>query len=1077
MLRTYYVFLASPGDVQDERRAVRAFFDRFNRNQARFCGLRFEVIDWENYSSAGVGRPQELITEQTLERFQQSLALVIGIMAQRFGSPSGTHESGTEEEFEWAVESWQTRGYPEVKWYFRKVEGLQVDPDLDKALAGIEQWRKVKAFRARMDDMEPRLYTREYRDLPAFGELLDQDLGQWLNAPERPWSPGPPGPDHPLPWRGQETSTGGPHALQHLLRLPTKPEPFTAHPYSLLQTSRVVGRSDERALLDGWFRARPDGRSLLFVVAMGGMGKSALTWRWYSETVDDRDDGLNGAIWWSFYESDAGYERFVTRCCAYMSGRPEEHIQEAELSEREEFLLSLLDRERFLIVLDGAERLLRAYATLDATYIHDDALDEETAHAIASGEPVSQRDADDFYRRRRLREFTDHRAARLFNRMRLARRSRVLVSSRLFPSSLEDDGAQPLPGCEVVFLRGMSTADAIELWREFGATGRSDDLAEVFEQLGNFPLAIRTLAGTVAQFRHAPGDFTQWREHNPDFLSADALRRSTRQVLRYALADLGEDELQVLRILAAFRMPVDWQMLVDVVGQVRMGVGDESVLVDCLKSLEDRGLMGWDRVANRYDLHPVVRLSTWNATPESDRLPIMSAVYGHYSRQLAEEQRSRGAGRLNTQVEYFYALGAMGRHGDAYGYFQRELYELTLHDESLVRVHLELIEQFFPNGLTEAPAFEDGRRRGRLHRWLTYAYMMAGEPGAAVELTVGGLRPEWLSAARPNWRELYFALAECGRLREAEAALAVVFLGQSAVRGVNAGRLAVLPWLAYQLDRRGENEIADGCAERYEALTRRFGLDVVSPSNAVGVRRLVRDQLLSAERQLDRGMVDAATHLLDQAERRVDGLRRTREKMRLLQLRGRAEHLGGRLVAARRHLEEALLLTRSHGVVGLEMVSLIELAQVARDAGRTADALDHLRDVYEPARRAPYPIEEADARVLAAEIARESGDRRTAVTEARAAYVKAWCDGPPYAYASGLRRAEAVLARCGAGTPSLPAFDQARFAALPRVSVASLGDFNVSTDVEYDDPLLLERFLVIGRSTVTRTPTPLGPTG
>jgi hypothetical protein len=85
---------------------------------------------------------------------------------------------------------------------------------------------------------------------------------------------------------------------------------------------------------------------------------------------------------------------------------------------------------------------------------------------------MSQRDADDFHRRRRLREFTDHRAARLFQRIRLIRRSRVLVSSRLFPSSLEDDGAKPLPGCDVVFLGGMATTDAIELWREFGATGQ-----------------------------------------------------------------------------------------------------------------------------------------------------------------------------------------------------------------------------------------------------------------------------------------------------------------------------------------------------------------------------------------------------------------------------------------------------------------------------------------------------------------------------------------------------------------------------------------------------------------------------
>ena len=77
---------------------VREFFDRYNRNYAKPRGLQFEVIDWENYSSAGVGRPQELITEQTLERYKESLAIVIGIMAQRFGSPSGKCESGTEEE-------------------------------------------------------------------------------------------------------------------------------------------------------------------------------------------------------------------------------------------------------------------------------------------------------------------------------------------------------------------------------------------------------------------------------------------------------------------------------------------------------------------------------------------------------------------------------------------------------------------------------------------------------------------------------------------------------------------------------------------------------------------------------------------------------------------------------------------------------------------------------------------------------------------------------------------------------------------------------------------------------------------
>jgi hypothetical protein len=109
-IRQYHVFLASPGDVNDERHMVRQFFEHYNRHTAQLWGVRFEVIDWENYATIGVGRPQELITAQTLERFRDSLALVIGIMGQRFGSPTGKAESGTEEEFNaWLLEQQGTR--------------------------------------------------------------------------------------------------------------------------------------------------------------------------------------------------------------------------------------------------------------------------------------------------------------------------------------------------------------------------------------------------------------------------------------------------------------------------------------------------------------------------------------------------------------------------------------------------------------------------------------------------------------------------------------------------------------------------------------------------------------------------------------------------------------------------------------------------------------------------------------------------------------------------------------------------------------------------------------------------------
>ena len=86
LIKQYHVFLASPGDVNGERQHVRKFFERYNGHTAQLWNVRFEVVDWENYATIGVGRPQELITRRTLQKFQSSLALVIGIMNQRFGS-------------------------------------------------------------------------------------------------------------------------------------------------------------------------------------------------------------------------------------------------------------------------------------------------------------------------------------------------------------------------------------------------------------------------------------------------------------------------------------------------------------------------------------------------------------------------------------------------------------------------------------------------------------------------------------------------------------------------------------------------------------------------------------------------------------------------------------------------------------------------------------------------------------------------------------------------------------------------------------------------------------------------------
>jgi hypothetical protein len=83
-VRQYHMFLASPGDVNDERQMVCQFFERYNRQTAQAWGVRFEVVDWENYATIGAGRLQELITSQTeLYPWQDPRELITSAHAAR----------------------------------------------------------------------------------------------------------------------------------------------------------------------------------------------------------------------------------------------------------------------------------------------------------------------------------------------------------------------------------------------------------------------------------------------------------------------------------------------------------------------------------------------------------------------------------------------------------------------------------------------------------------------------------------------------------------------------------------------------------------------------------------------------------------------------------------------------------------------------------------------------------------------------------------------------------------------------------------------------------------------------------
>jgi hypothetical protein len=108
------VFIASPGDVPEERKIVRDVCRQLNDDRlVRSYDAAFRPVGWEEAFPAA-GRPQEIINRLVVE-----CDILICLFHKRFGTPSGKETSGTLEEFLLAYDLWQNLTKPHIMVYFK----------------------------------------------------------------------------------------------------------------------------------------------------------------------------------------------------------------------------------------------------------------------------------------------------------------------------------------------------------------------------------------------------------------------------------------------------------------------------------------------------------------------------------------------------------------------------------------------------------------------------------------------------------------------------------------------------------------------------------------------------------------------------------------------------------------------------------------------------------------------------------------------------------------------------------------------------------------------------------------------
>jgi tetratricopeptide (TPR) repeat protein len=248
----YRIFISSPSDVFAERERVERVIARFN---GEFGGGILEAVRWEHsyYTASHTFQDQILLPSEA--------DLVVLILWKRLGielppdyrRPDGTTPTGTEYEFENAMEAAKAKGAPDVLVY-RKVAPVLLDAE--RVEMECAQFEALKHFWTRWFCNEAGHFTAAYQSFEStdqFEKQVEDHIRQWLTR-HKVASPG-------VTW---------------LIDLKGSPfrglQPFEAsHSDVFFGRRRVIERARER-LAD----AAKRGMAFLLVLGASGSGKSSL---------------------------------------------------------------------------------------------------------------------------------------------------------------------------------------------------------------------------------------------------------------------------------------------------------------------------------------------------------------------------------------------------------------------------------------------------------------------------------------------------------------------------------------------------------------------------------------------------------------------------------------------------------------------------------------------------------------------------------------------------------------------------------------------------------------------------------
>ena len=808
-----------------------------------------------------------------------------------------------------------------------------------------------------------------------------------------------------------------------------------------------VGRLSQLAELNDW--ADPsDPHAVLLFDAIGGNGKSILTWVWTTRHAAAARQDWAGYFWYSFYERGAVMANFCAHALSYMTRKPLSDFANLKQKKLTEMLLQQLQTRPWLLVLDGLERVLVAYHRYDAAQLADERAGR--TDKIARRDPCAtiRPDDDD-----------------LLYRLSGATPSKILITSRLVPRTLLNSASKPIPGVMHKRLAGLRPEDAESLVRACGIEGSSHAIRTYLQRHCDcHPLVIGVIAGLINDYLPARGKFDTWATDPNHGGQLDVgeldLIQKRNHILNTAIAAVPDAGQRLLSTLALLSEPADFKTLralnphgpsepefvpppaavghsplwdssftpdlwisdLDYASAARRHtqyrqayeawestaevLAAQEALKETVLDLERRGLLQYDRLADRYDLHPVVRGVAASGLHGEDREVLGQKVIDHFSAQLRDPyEGAESLYDLRYGLTVVRTLLRMGRIAAAYEAYRNGLGQALQYNLEEFAEVLTLLRPFFGHGWAAPVNTLKAREAVYLATEAAKALHGLGEHDQATTVLLFSLATD---LERSSWQGVNVDLCNLAIAFDAQNKLAwsmrCLDLAVEFARIANdtEGLFRARLLMFRQLAKTGQVTKANLMWKSLNSMGRDWSRNRYRLGDAETYR---------AQFMFDRGTLSEATLALAEGLA-VKGHNRVAVR-ELYELRGNWLLSKGDFVGAVENLTEAVRMARESGVNAADSETRLALARFRLvDLPNAEQEAKYLSRAHNPAH---LPL---------AELWHALGDAVQARKHALAAYHYASADGKPYTRMYMLKAAAELLRVLQVDAPAVPNYNQ-----------------------------------------------------